>query len=181
MKQAKWQLVTLLVLASMIIVLGIILCLQSRAETSPKSSVSLAEFDHQLQMNVSQNDELQDLEMIPIKGEKKRYHYQFTEDISLVVSVDDDNNVEKVYYYIKRSAWKAELMTMYLEILIRTIHPEWSEDAIRKLALKMNDIEGKKKDQLGFLVDFKDGGYQYITLLKNYDNDLQFFIYLPRA
>ncbi|MCI8445450.1 MAG: hypothetical protein HFG15_03330, partial [Bacilli bacterium] len=49
------------------------------------------------------------------------------------------------------------------------------------LALKMNDIEGKKKDQLGFLVDFKDGGYQYITLLKNDDNDLQFFIYLPRA
>lgn len=181
MKQAKWKIVILILLASIIVILGIALCLQKRAAKAPKSALSLSEFDRYFLMYASQNDVLKKGTMAPINETKNRYRYQFMNDFSLIVSVNNDNNVDKVYYSIKRSAWNKEAMNAYLRILIRAVQPGCTEDTARKLALKMNDITGKEADQLGFLVDFNDNAYQYMTLIKNNDQDLQFFIFLPEA
>lgn len=112
------------------------------------------------------------------KKDHEKYVCEFEDDFYMGISYNQNKTVQKVYYYVKNEEIYLSKMEAYLPILIGTVNSKLSNKRINEIVQKLTDIENKKADELGFLVEFKEDSNSYMTLEKEDGRYISFFIYI---
>ena len=109
------------------------------------------------------------------KESDKKLVYRFDNSCYLVVSYDSKKLVEKVYFHVLKENYNNQEFQKRLRVLVKSMKMDLSNNEVNKIVSKLQDIENKKADDLGLLVQFEQENYEYITMEKK--EALEFFIY----
>lgn len=170
---SKGKKITLLILGLIIIalIIGIII-----VNNKPKLKiVTEKEFVGNYNEINKNNQSIYPLKEHVYKKESKKDTYLFDDKVYLVIG-RKNKQFEKVYLYTSKDYDYRD----YLLNMIKSINPNLNEKESLKIFDKMVDIDNKKADELGLLINFEKDGYNYITMEKENGKDISFFIYQPK-
>lgn len=173
MKKKRMIILGILGVIIVILIVGII-WLDKKKEVSV---ITISEFQDHFTKLSKQNKIIFSFEKDCQRKDNKKYICQFEDDFYMGLSYNKDKQVEKAYYYVINDENHISKVEQYLSMLVTVMNPKLTKDKIDKIVKKLTNIEGKKADELGFLVEFKEDGNSYMTLEKEDGKYLSFFIY----
>lgn len=180
-KKRKIILIILAILIFILIVLNIIFnCNNDKNMSDVESTISLSSFQEKYNARMKQVDQKLLLESEHLeKDENKKQVYNF-DNTYLVITYDDNKNIEKVYFHLSKETYNKEEWEEKLQILVKSMNENLSQQDIEKIVQKMQDVDEKKADELGLIVQFEDQNREYLTMEKENGTIIEFFIYVEK-
>ncbi len=164
-----------------IIILSLVILNLLPSKQVEKEELTLERFYNRYQKEMKQVDKTMLLDTkYQTKKEDKKLVYHFENDCYLVISYNQEKHVEKVYFHVLKENYKKSDFQKRLSVLVKSMNPNLSEDGIQEIVSSLQEIEGKKADEVGLLVQFEQEQREYITMEKENGKALEFFVYLEK-